>query len=254
MKFNNVIDTLLLVCRELSLRYAEEYEKEYRKSKCFYRYLVIDEIEAQLCTLVDTEFSDFSEFRWLVRGILSEYSTSSLKNPPPDAMEHIRAAEQAFLERLEAVKPDCEPPEIPYFRYLTGEERTNVLNRFREKWDYVPHKYWYPLTGSEIPEGMLFLMADYLEDYWPKIEKCLGLPEQHIYSCGESVYPGLDCAEEVELAGYGGLETACCPGDFSWIIYFSHEETVTFAGSILPEIRKILEPEREHWNRWEHTW
>ena len=254
MKFNNVIDTLRLYCRELSARYGEEYQKQYGKSECFYRYLVVDEIEAQLCTLVDEELPDFGEFCGLVRGIPENYADPRLKNPSPEALEYIREAERAFLEGLEGVKPDCKAPQIPYFRYLTGEERNHVIARFREKWDYVPHKYWYPLTSLKIKEDTLFLMADYVEGYWPQIEILLGLTEKRIYSCGESDYSGLECAEVTEIVGYGGFETAYCPKDFSWIIYFSHEETVTFAGSILPEIRKILEPERAHWNRWECEW
>lgn len=253
MKFNNVIDTLRLACGELSVHYSEAYQ-QHGDSLCYFRYLVTDEIGAQLCTLVDAEFSDFAEFCGLVREFLSDYSDCLMKNPQPEAKVYIQEAEQAFLEQLEAVKPDCKAPQIPYFRYLTGEERNHVIARFREKWDYVPHKYWYPLTSLKIKEDTLFLMADYVEGYWPQIEILLGLTEKRIYSCGESDYSGLECAEVTEIVGYGGFETAYCPKDFSWIIYFSHEETVTFAGSILPEIRKILEPERAHWNRWECEW
>ncbi len=250
VKFNNVIDTLRLYCRELSARYAEEYEEQYRKSECFYRYLVVDEIEARLCTLVDEEFPDFGEFCGLVRGIPENYADPRLENPSPEALEYIREAERAFLALLEMVKPDCEGAELPYFRYLTGPERQVVIDRFRKKWNYIPHKYWYPMTGEEIREDRLFLHADYAEEYWPEIERLLGLPENHIYSYGECILPGLDCAEEAELVGYGGLENACCDKDFSWIIYFSHEETVTFAGSILPQIQRILAPEQARWNRW----
>lgn len=251
MKFNNVIDALRLICRELSARYAEEYEEQYRKSMCFFRYLVTDEIEAQLCTLMDGEFADFEDFKGLVRGILTDYVDPRLKNPAPEALEYIREAERAFLDSLEAVKPDCKAPEIPYFRYLSGEERNRVIAQFREKWNYVPHKYWYPMTGGEIREDRLFISADYVEDHWEQLEALLDLPENHIYSYGERNLPGLDCAEEAELVGYGGLETAYCDKDFSWIIYFCHENTVTFAGSVLPEIQRILGREKDHWNRWE---
>lgn len=251
MRFNNVIDALRYGCRELSREYAREYEKQYRASMCFYRYLVINEIEAQLCTLVDTEFSDFAEFSELVRGVCADHTDMSLRNPGEEALEYMREAEKAFLSLLEAVEPDCAAPEIPYFRYLTGEERETVISRFREQWGYVPEKYWYPMNGQEIREDRLFLHTDYVEDYWPRLEKLLGLPEKRIYCYGETNRPGLDCTEMGEVVGCGGLEEAYCDKDFNWIIYFSHEETVTFAGTILPEVQKLLEPEGEHWNCWE---
>lgn len=250
MKFNHVIDTLRLGCRELSREYWEEYGQHDRESQCFFRYLVTGEIEAQLCTLMDTEFSDFEEFVGLVRGILTDYGDVRLEKPPEDALGCIREAEEAFLALLEQARPDCETPEIPYFRYLTGKERENVITRFREQWGYIPHKYWYPMNGQEIREDCLFLHTDHVEDYWPRIEQLLGLPEKHIYCYGEGDCAGRDCMEMTELDGYNGFENACCGQDFFWLVYFSHEETVTFAGSILPRIREILAPEKTHWNRW----
>ena len=250
MKFNNVIDTLRLGCRELFRTYEEAYAKQYRKSKCFFRYLVIHEIEDQLCILVEAEFADFQEFRELVRGIPGNYSDPGLKNPPEDASSYIREAEAAFLELLDRVQPDCAAPEIPYVRYLTGAERERVVARFRELWNYIPRKSWYPMDGQELREDWLFIHTDYLEAYLPRIEGLLGLPENHIYCYGEANRPGLDCMEMAELVGYNGFENACCDREFSWILFFSHEETVTFAGSILPQIREMLEPEKAHWNRW----
>ena len=166
MRLNHIIDRLRMDCQELSVRYSEEYQKRYRKSLCFYCYLVMDEIGAQLCTLVDEEFTDFGEFRDLVRGILSDYTDPRLKNPSGEAYGYIREAEKAFLECLEVLEPDCESPHIPYCRYLTGGERETVVAKFREKWDYVPHKYWYPMDGQEVREDRLFLHTDHVEDYW----------------------------------------------------------------------------------------
>ena len=35
------------------------------------------------------------------------------------------------------------------------------------------------------------------------------------------------------------------------MVYFSHEETVSFAGAIVPKIKEVLKAEKEHWNRFE---
>lgn len=255
VKLNHVIDTLRCRCQELSRQYEEAYydqRQEQGKSLLFYRYLVTYEIAYKLCTLTDRDFPDLDVFRQTVKELLPEHWDGALRRAAPEAAEYIREAEQAFLECLEKISPDCSQPEIPYCRNLVGQEAETVIARFREKWNYVPEKYWYPLTGPKMEEDKLFLPADYVEDYWAEIEKLLGLPENRIFSYGESCYTGIPaCAEVAELVGYGGLEEAYCDRDFTWIIYFSHEDTVTFAGSILPGIRKILEPEREHWNRWE---
>ena len=39
--------------------------------------------------------------------------------------------------------------------------------------------------------------------------------------------------------------------DFSWAIYFSHENTVAFAGTIVPKVKEMMSKEKEHWNKFE---
>ena len=60
-----------------------------------------------------------------------------------------------------------------------------------------------------------------------------------------------NCIETVELNEYSGCETIYTDKDFSWAIYFSHENTVAFAGSIVPKIKELLSNESEHWNKFE---
>ena len=50
---------------------------------------------------------------------------------------------------------------------------------------------------------------------------------------------------------YGGCETIYTDKDFSWAIYFFHEDTVAFAGSIVPKAKELLSTKKEYWNRFE---
>ena len=85
-----------------------------------------------------------------------------------------------------------------------------------------------------------------------RVLQLIGLPQTHMYSNGESNYRYPDyCLETVELTEYGGLESIYTDKDFSWAIYFSHENTVTFAGSIVPKVKELLEKEKEHWDKFE---
>ena len=112
-----------------------------------------------------------------------------------------------------------------------------------------------PITGTPLNgtsgEGKLFIAPGRIEPYLPQISRLLELPRNRIYEYGEGWYEEPCCAEVEALEPYSGVETACCPRVFSWIIYYSHENTLTFAGSIVPEIRKILVSERAYWDRFE---
>ena len=136
-----------------------------------------------------------------------------------------------------------------YLRVLTGEEKAELEYAVLEKWDYDTH-YWYPISGG-FDESRLFLSADRFEPYYDRLCAMLGLPEERVYECGESLFELSGCAEVDDICGYGSNECAYFPKDLSWIIYFSHENTVTFAGDILPMVKELLANEREHWNKWD---
>ena len=97
----------------------------------------------------------------------------------------------------------------------------------------------------------IFIMFDYFEPYMKQLEEIIGLPQTHLYSYGESLQMSLNCFETVELIEYNGLETMYTDKDFSWAIYFSHENTVSFAGSIVDKVKELLSNEIEHWNKFE---
>ena len=97
-------------------------------------------------------------------------------------------------------------------------------------------------------------MFNYFEPYMKQFEQIIGLPETHLYSYGEDNSRPQNCLETVELIEYGGLEMIYTDKDFSWAIYFSHENTVAFAGSIVPTVKELLANEKEHWDKFEWDW
>ena len=150
---------------------------------------------------------------------------------------------------ISAMDKLCRHPGKHYIRVILGEERERLEYAILEKWGYCAD-YWYPLKGS-FDENKLFLSVDWFEPYWDRLCQILGLPESRVYEYGESYFDDGQLLEVDDITGYGGNECAYLPKDLSWIIYFSHEGTVTFAGTILPQVRELLASEREHWNKWE---
>ena len=94
-------------------------------------------------------------------------------------------------------------------------------------------------------------MFDHFEPYLKQIEQLIGLPQTHLYRYGETTFRPQYCLETTELIEYGGHETIYTDKDFSWALYFSHEDTVTFAGSIVPKVKELLTNESAHWDKFE---
>ena len=137
----------------------------------------------------------------------------------------------------------------PYYRFVDGEERERLEYAILEKWNYDPAHYWYPMWGDG-DDSKLFLRADHVEPYLDRLRELMGLPDRHLYEYGEGCREATQLAMVDDIYGYGGFECMYLPEDLSWAVYFSHEDTVTFAGSILGAVKELLADEREHWNKW----
>lgn len=247
MIYNNVTNTLRCWCDTMTTQYAERYEREGNGQWALCSR-VTAEMSYKMCSLIDKEYPCFADYRQAVSELLSiRIGLVPQKDLTKVEQYYIDKAERAFCEYLESLSPDCLSPNVPHRRQIWGEEAEGIAQRFYETWGYDTN-CWFPLNGMAM-EDKLFIAPQYLEAHRVKIDRALGLPAQHIYEYGESWYHVIHCAEVDAIEDYSVCEVAYCPKDFSWIVYFSHENTVAFAGTILPSIKEILQEEWEHWNR-----
>lgn len=258
MNFNNIINHLKLWC----INKAEAYQIVYEKygGATYVGYIVAYELEFKLSTLIDKSFESIEDLKREVLSFIDVHYEPYALNPENCLAKHIiEKTNREFCEFLEDLLPRKETlalADIPYTRVIVGSEAIALLEKFRSVWGYVNTSYWFPLGGDEPKEisEKFFVMFDYLEPYIKQLEQIIGLPQTHLYSCGESDFRPQNCIETVELIEYGGLERIYTDRDFSWAIYFSHENTVSFAGSIVPKVRELLLNEKEHWNKFEWDW
>ena len=255
MKYNNIINHLKLWC----INKAKAYQKVHGNygGITYVGYQVAYELEFKLSTLMDKSFDYLDDLKSEVINLIDVHYEPSVLKPQNSSAQHIiDKINREFCEFFEDIlsrKQSLSLAEIPYMRVIIGSEAVALQDKFRSVWGYVNTSYWFPLMGDEPKEvsEKFFVMFDYIEPYMKQIEQIIGLPQTHIYSYGEDVSRPPNCIETVELIEYGGCETIYTDKDFSWAIYFSHENTVAFAGSIVPRIRELLSNEAEHWNKFE---
>lgn len=255
MTFNNTINHLKLWCKNK----AEAYQKIYGKygGITYVGYLIAYELEFKLLTLTDKPFEDIEEFKREVLTLVDIHYEPSILNPQNSLVQDIiNKTNKEFGEILEEVLSKQESlslVDMPYMRVIVGSEANTLQDKFRSVWGYVNTSYWFPLMGDESKEisEKFFIMYKYFEPHMKQVEQIIGLPKTHIYSYGEVVSRPPNCLETVEIIEYGGCETIYTDKDFTWAIYFSHENTVTFAGTIVPKIKELLSNETERWNKFE---
>ena len=255
MKYNNIINHLKIWCIDK----AKAYQKAYGNygGITYVGYQVAYELEFKLSTLIDKSFGCMEDLKKEVVNLIDVHYEPSVLNPQNSLAKHvIDKTKREFCEFFEDLISKSETltlADIPYTRAVVEAEATALQDKFRSVWGYVNTSYWFPLMGDEPKEvsEKFFVMFDYIEPYMKQLEQIIGLPQTHLYSYGESCFRPQHCIETVELIEYGGCETIYTDKDFSWAIYFSHENTVAFAGTIVPQIKEMLSNEIEHWNKFE---
>ena len=255
MNCNNLINHLKLWC----IQKAEHYQKTYGAHggiMCV-GYQLCDELEFKLSTLIDKPFGSAEVLKREIVELVDVHYEPSVLNPQNNTARHlidkINQEFLCFLEELLSEQDALPPAEIPYTRVIVGREAEMLAERFRSVWGYVNTSFWFPLIGEE-PEEIaekFFVMYDRCEPYMRQLEQIIGLPQTHIYSYGENAFYPEFCFETVELIEYSGFETIFTDKGFTWAIYFSHENTVSFAGAIVPEVKELLLNEAAHWDKFE---
>lgn len=254
MVFNNEINRLKLWCGNR----AEEYlpmQGSYGGIASVACKLLC-ELIFKLSILMDRPFESKTTFQDAVLEMMDVRCDPFFQPQNKAALLMIEKTNQAFCAYLDEVLSEqgkASPVEYPYRRVIVGDEAKGLIEKFRTVWGYVNTCCWFPLMGNEPEEveDKFYIMLHYLEPYRKELEKLLGLPQTHIYSYSEMTFTPEHCVETVELEDYGGSESIYTDKDFSWAIYFSHEDTVAFAGAIVPKVKELLRAEKEHWDKFE---
>lgn len=243
MIYNNVTDSLRRWCMEFEHRCQKDYSSanshDFRVQPSSLTFRTASELAFWLGTLTDRDFADYPSYCHAVRELLPVPITPPLRHEPSRIEQYyMQKTEQAFLRELSRLSPDCPSPGIPYFRVLPEAEASFVKRRLAELWDSHENQYWYPLSAVRIPKEQLFyLPASSLDGRLERLEELLDLSERHAFCLSEGWFDLPNCVETGELADYAGSECFYSAKDFRWLIYFSHEETVSFAGSIVSAVK-----------------
>ena len=188
---------------------------------------------------------------------------------PPNITEEqkaaIRRARDWFCAQIASVDldhlPEVEP--LPYRRMLRSEEARVVWERAVKTWDLDGFgRGWYPISGPPRPPVAFAFEAELFETFMVEdkaANKLIEILSAHhvgyIFQFSEFSPRGVDDDyfypdSEIELAGYwwpeyGGLEKLYFSQAMDWMIYTSHEGSITVHGQWLIDAIKAIWPDWE---------
>lgn len=253
MLFNPIIDRL----RKWCIGKAEVYQKAYAQygGAVYVGCQIAYELEFKLSARIDKDFESTEAFKKEIHDLINVHYIPSVITPSNRSAQYvIDKTNREFLDCFEdllSADGSFAPANIPYKRVIVGAEADALKNKFSSVWKYENTSCWFPLMGEEPKEikDKFFVMLDRFVPYGEQICSLIGLPKAHIYGYGEYIFSPEHCIETSELNEYDGCEMLYTDKDFSWAIYFSHENTVSFAGAIVPKAQELLAQEKPYWNR-----
>ena len=213
----------------------------------FPRYNVLNAILTEIERHRPSDFSNFDEAKGFFILAVKEAESLFTKPPKGDIENRVMNEERELLCQYITHLTDKDLSEIEplfYHRVLSETESKEIRAKLKTIWNV--EGYWYPLTTWERDDVEGFQDSHFEKEFgFDKLKEILGNHNvTKIWEIRED-----DINYEIELSifepYYNGNEGFWCNETFDWLIYASHESSITFAGSILPEIKN-------NWSNWEN--
>jgi len=136
--------------------------------------------------------------------------------------------------------------ELPYRRVLAADESKSIWSRLRSRWQ-IPEGYWHPLAECKLPDVVAFETKAF-DDAVAYEQLRAFLVAREIERVWELREYGPEYEEGVALFEpyYNGAEGYWSSGNVDWIVYASHERSVTVGGWLLGELKALGPSWQDH--------
>ncbi len=212
----------------------------------FPRYNMVDAIREAIESAVSGDFSSLHDLRVFLISTARNVETQRTQGSEDIARQAMHEERDLFCNYVEGVTDGqlrrIEP--LPYRRSLSETETIDLRTRVHAKWDW-DGKYWYPLIAEDMPQNVIALQYRYFHDEVgaEALQRLLHAHQPgHLYEFREW-RPDLEIDDELLDALYT-QERFWTNDEMDWVVYVSHESSITFAGQWL--IEAIL----EIWPNW----
>lgn len=144
---------------------------------------------------------------------------------------------------------------IPFERRLTSEESKTLESSLNDKFDFGAWKdenyYWEPLSKTKTKKPFVYFENDLFKT--KEIQIIIDILKS---ISGDRIFLLADEYINYEIETFSfdidWIESAYCDFETDWLIYISHEGTITFAGEeLITKIENELTEITKHKNPWE---
>jgi hypothetical protein len=205
----------------------------------FPRYLVWEAILAEVERLETRSAPTISAFREALMSAGWRAKTMLTINPelPPTALAAMAEEREEFARFVQSVpESQLETVEPLQLRRVFGEEELRRLwEGLDSRWDLKKHHYWWPLREGTIPAEVLTFHTDWLDE--TKVAAVREILISHgisrVWELREFGEWGCEQSVMTLQPVYTGEEGFWTSASSDWLVYASHESSITLAGEWL---------------------
>jgi hypothetical protein len=220
---------------ELSWGYTDEAYTTFPRNLVW--WAILQEVER-----LETRSADSTEaLREQLANAALRAETPLTTNPglPPAAQAAMAEEREKFIHFVRSVPERLlelvEPLEL---RRVFGEDELRRLwVNLDARWDVKLHQYWWPMREGAPPPNVVAFHTDWFDQ--GKTAALRGILVDNgirrVCELREFGEWGCELAAEALEPAYNGEEGYWTPPNFDWLVYASHESSITLAGDWLVE-------------------
>jgi len=241
-------------CLERAAMWSERYAERPLGSTdpeslaIYPRYNVLRAILVAVERLIPSDFATLHELRDAL--VSAGQTAESIFTQPPReevALRAIAEERHLFTEYIYGLQDDdlSEIKPLPYHRVLGASESATLWAKLNERWGIGKQGHWYPLIGEDLPSNVIAFQAEHFHaEVRPAVLQSI-LAKRGIDRVWELREDNPDYEIDLELFEpvYDGAEGYWTSRELDWIVYASHERSITIAGKWLITALKTAWPD-----------
>jgi hypothetical protein len=217
--------------------------------RTFPRYRVAKNTQIEIERLVASSDMSLAEMRKCLIAA-SDKAKTTLQTELTNKLARNAIREEAadFRVYVETLTPEdlVQVEALPYRRVLSKQESERLWRELRKVWG-IGDGYWFPLKEGPAPSNILAFHTDYFESINGEALVHEALEQRGVsklFLLHEFGDPEYEIDLSIFVPGYrDGGEQYSTSTDTDWMVYASHESSITVCGEWMNQLLRKLHPE-----------
>lgn len=228
-----------------------QFKKTYSKKELsiFPRYNVLKAILEEIERFTPDDFDDLNEARNLIAEAGNTAENIFTENPTGEIEKRVMDEERkSYIKYINEITDEIldSTPLMPFRKTLSDKESDLIWKRITDIWG-IQGSDWYPITGNK-PANVEAFEDKYFYSNISTNNLIEALSSQGTNRIWELREYGAEYEIVIELFNpyYNGAEGYWTSDSLDWLLYCSHESSITVGGWLLDEIKKLWPFWRKH--------